>query len=156
MIPPVSLVYANTRVRWVCGGYFSFTGIVFVYWTFHPGKGGVGLQILAGLMAAATLAFAIRSLIGYSIKASPDGVRIRSAVRTRRYKWSEIRQFHSVQGQVGTMAYNRKILAIELTTGQQVRFVDLNDSPKGMGWVDDAARTLNMYVPKSTESPPTN
>jgi hypothetical protein len=86
--------------------------------------------------------------VAHSIKASPEGVRIRSLLQTQKYRWSEITRFRVAVARVGAVAYRRRVLAVDLKDGSSRQFGVLNDTPDQRGWVDEAAETLNRYVPK--------
>jgi hypothetical protein len=139
---------ASARVRYrnwplsVFGGLFALFGLgCFLGAAFSPGKGGLGLTVLAAIQAAAAAAWAARCLVAPTVPAGHNGVRIRTWLRTRSYGWSEIDRFNVVIRLA--WSYNRKVLAITLKTGETRSFAELNSSPHWPGWVDDAAATLN-------------
>jgi len=123
--------------------YFTSATGVFVAQAFNPGKGGIGLTVLAAFTAAASAGLTTRTLFAPTITATYNGIRIRTLLRTRRYGWTEVERFQVVVKLVGS--YNRKVLAITLTNGDTKSFNQLNGSPRRFGWVDEAVLKLNSY-----------
>ena len=138
------LMYRNKTLS-VAVGTFCLLGTgIFIGEALNPGKGGLGLTVFAAITAVGAGALAARTLVAPTLTAAHNGVRIRTLLRTRNYSWSEIERFEVVVRQV--RAYNRKVLTIALRNGQTRSFNELNSSPAKVGWVEDAAATLNQYL----------
>jgi hypothetical protein len=138
------LMYRNWPISVFGGCFFGFCTCMFIVQAFNPGKGGLGLIVLAGVTAAATAALTVRTLVAPTVTAGHNGVRIRTLQRTRHYDWAEIDRFNAVTMPV--RAYNRKVLTITLKSGGTRPFPQLNSGPKRPGWVDDAATALNQHL----------
>jgi hypothetical protein len=126
------------------GVFFLFTTAIFTAQAFNPGKGGMGLTVLAAVTAAASAGLTTRTLFAPTITATQNGIRIRTLLRTRRCGWTEVDLFQVVVKLVGS--YNRKVLTIKLTNGDTRSFSQLNGSPRRSGWVDEAILKLNSYA----------
>lgn len=142
-IVPPKLVYRNS-VYLVLGAFLLLGMVIFIAQALSPGKGGVGLQVLDAVFAAAAVSLSARTLIAPSITAAPNGVWVRTLLGTRKYGWDEIERFQARKGKVG--AYRRKVLGIALRDGKVTWFTALNDQPEGTGWVDEAVLKMNSYL----------
>lgn len=146
MTPP-KLVYRNTVYSVVTGVFFLFITVIQIGESFNPGKGGLGLQVFTAIVAAACAWLTTRALVAPTITATPDGVLVRTLLKTRKYGWAEIERFEVHERAVGAMGYSRKVLALVLRNGEVNSFTALNSGPGPFGWVDEAALKLNSYTP---------
>ncbi len=140
------VVYGNKPMQVFGGGFFLFCTLGFIIQIFTPGKGGVGLQVFAGITAVTAAWLTARCFVAPTITADLNGVRIRTLVRTRKYSWPEVERFRVEVRMV--RQYRRKVLGVELRNGQTAWFSELNGSPKRVGWVDEAVDALNSYGPE--------
>jgi hypothetical protein len=139
------LTYRNEAMQWGVGTSCMLVTLCFIYQAFTPGKGGVGLVVISAISAAATASMTARALIAPSIAATPDGVRVRTLVRTRKYAWTEIERFQAKEERVGIAARRHRILGIALRNGETIWFSGLADRPDGCGYMNRAILTLNQY-----------
>jgi len=127
------------------GFYLGFVALLSLVGVFNPGKGGLGLQVVAGVATVTLALLAIRFATGSCILATEGGVEVRAALRRSSYLWKQIRGFRSEQGTVGAASYRRTVLIIDFVDGSSVPFRALNCKAKG-GWVDDAVASLNEQL----------
>ena len=142
---PEEFSWSNRKARYWGLGLLWLAGVANLFELLSPDR-GLRFQILTLILFAVDISLVTRLAIGFSVKATPKGVRVRSLFRTRGYRWEEIRRFGAVESFVGLGGRPRKVLAASLSNGETVRFKALHDRSKVTGWVDDEARGLNRFL----------
>ncbi len=99
--------------------------------------------MLVGLTATMT----IRAGFSSTVKADGDGVVARSLVRTRRWRWDQVREFVAETRSSGMVGYQRPTLGIVLTDGTTNWRTDITcprSKDGGPTWIDEAVKELNQ------------
>jgi PH (Pleckstrin Homology) domain-containing protein len=136
--------FSSTYLRIVNSVPIAVIGLICLS-TVTAGTGGA----IFGLSAAGVSGYLAFRGSTMGISYSQQGVTARGFLRTRRWPWSEVRDFSVQIGSVGAMTYRRKILLITLRNGERIGLRDQNASPKDTGkgsWIEEAADKLNQEL----------
>lgn len=108
----------------------------------------VGSRVFGIICAAILAVLAYRTLRTATVVASPTRVVIRSTVRTRRFRWSEIRSFSTAIGRVGVNPLPRVVLVVQLASSEVWSVGDFNSwrRPGRRPYVEVVAASLNQML----------
>jgi hypothetical protein len=106
----------------------------------------VGSLIFRAVLVALTATMAVRAWFSSTVKADGDGFFARSYLRTRRWRWDQVREFVTDTRSSGVVGYRRRTLGILLSDGTTNWRTDITcpgARDGGPTWIDDAVAKLN-------------
>jgi len=136
-------VRAERIARFASGVFVAFA---FIEASGFQGDNTFGSLIFLAVLIGLTLSMAVRAWLSSTAKADGDGVIARSYLRTRRWRWDDVRGFVADTRPSRVVGYKRRTLGILLRDGTTNWRTDITCPRSRDGrptWIDEAVVKLN-------------